>query len=52
MIKTVPICQVRNHESERVSMPGQVVSSNGVLTAKIVEDMVETEQGQGGGPTS
>ena len=29
-----------------MSMPGQVVSSSGVLAAKIVEDTVETEQGQ------
>merc|ERR1719341_2811249 len=42
--------QVRNHESARVSMPGQVVNSNGVLAAKIVEDMVEVEQGQVGQP--
>jgi len=41
--------QVRNHESARVSMPGQVVSSNGVLAAKMVEDLVEMEQGQAGG---
>jgi len=38
--------QVRNHESARVSMPGQVMSSTGVLAAKMVEDMVEAEQGQ------
>merc|ERR1719341_2526512 len=42
--------QVRNHESARVSMPGQVVNSNGVLAAKVVEDMVEVEQGQVGQP--
>jgi len=38
--------QVRNHESARVSMPGQVVSSNGVLAAKMVENSVEEEQGR------
>eukprot|EP00092_Neocalanus_flemingeri_P001463 GFUD01001561.1.p1 GENE.GFUD01001561.1~~GFUD01001561.1.p1 ORF type:complete len:249 (+),score=91.77 GFUD01001561.1:75-749(+) len=41
--------QVRNHESARVSMPGQVVSSTGVLAAKMVEDIVDTEQGYVGG---
>jgi len=41
--------QVRNHESARVSMPGQVVNSKGVLAAKLVEDIVETENGHGGG---
>jgi len=41
--------QVRNHESARVSMPGQVVYSTGELAAKMVEDMVESEHGQGGG---
>jgi len=39
--------QVRNHESARVSMPGQVVNSNGLLAAKMVEDMVETENSHG-----
>jgi len=41
--------QVRNHESARVSMPGQVVNSNGLLAAKMVEDLVETENSQGVG---
>merc|ERR1719427_179189 len=41
--------QGRNHESARVSMPGQVVNSKGVLAAKLVEDIVDTENGHGGG---
>jgi len=30
--------QVRNHESARVSMPGQIVNNHGVLAAKLVEN--------------
>jgi protein phosphatase methylesterase 1 len=44
--------QVRNQESARVSMPGQVVSSTGVLAAKMVEDMVESDHAQGGGQSA
>jgi len=42
--------QVRNHESARVSMPGQVVSSDGVLGAKIVEDVDEDSSSMAGHP--
>jgi len=38
--------QVRNHESARVSMPGQVVSSTGVLAAKMVENSMEEDLGR------
>ena len=39
--------QVRNLESARVSMPGQVVNSQGVLAAKIIEEVDEGEGSEG-----
>ena len=42
--------QVKNLESARVSMPGQVVNSQGVLAAKTLEDTVEAEASEGSSP--
>ena len=42
--------QVKNLESARVSMPGQVVNSQGVLAAKTLENTVEAEASAGSSP--